>query len=121
MKLDTLKKKLEAEFEFTEIYETLAPEPFQIGNILLMPFYKEYQRPWLYKAYNEWLKGGRTIVLITPFKPTCRYFKKYLADVAQIRHIHTLSDNNHKFMKPMIIAVYSKRVIGEPNFTVSFT
>ena len=121
MKLDTLKKKLEHEFNFTEIYETLEPESFQPGNILLLPFYKEYQRPWLYKAYMEWLKGGRTIVLITPSKPTCKYFKKYLTDVAEIRHVHKLSDNNHICIKTqMIIAVYNKRVIGEPNFCVSF-
>jgi len=121
MRLETLKKKLEAEFNFSEIYETLAQEQFQPGNILLLPSYREYQRPWMTKAYYEWVKGDRTIVLVAPLKPTCRYFKKYVTDIAEIRPIPKLSDSNHKFIKkPMIIAIYKMRVLGEPNFTVSF-
>ena len=121
MRFDTLKKRLESEFNFSEIHETLAQEQFQPGNILLLPFYREYQRPWMTKAYYEWLKGDRTIVLIAPLKPTCRYFKKYVTDVAEIRPIPKLTDNNHKLIKkPMIIAIYKKRVLGEPNFTVTF-
>jgi hypothetical protein len=121
MRLETLKKKLEAEFSFSEIYEKLEAEPFQPGSILLLPFYREYQRPWMTKAHHEWLKGDRTIVLLCPVKPTCRYFKKYVTDVAEVRPISKLSDNNHKFIKkPMIVAIYNKRVMGEPNFTVTF-
>jgi hypothetical protein len=122
MRLETLKKKLEHEFNFTEIHEKLeSDQRFDPGNILLLPFYREYQRPWMTKAYYEWLRGDRTIVLICPVKPTCRYFKKYVTDVAEIRPINKLSDNNHTFIKkPMIIAIYNKRVLGEPNFTVTF-
>jgi hypothetical protein len=122
MRLSTLKKKLETEFNFSEIYETLdaqAQEQFQPGNILLLPFYREYQRPWMTKAYYEWLKGDRTIVLVSPLKATCRYFKKFVTDVAEIRPVN-ITDNNHKSIKPMIIAIYKKRVLGEPNFTVTF-
>lgn len=123
MRLDTLKKKLETEFEFSEIYDTLqdCKEPFETGTILLEPNYREYQRPWMTKAYNEWLRGDRTIVLIAPLKPTCRYFKKYVTDICEIRPIKALVDcNNHKILVPMIIAIYKKRVLGEPNFCVSF-
>ena len=120
MKIEALKKKLEAEFNFSEIYDTLEKDPFEPGNILLMPYYREYQRPWLQKAYNEWLKGDRMIILIAPLKPTCRYFKKYVTDVCEIRPINNLYSNNHKILIPMVIAIYKKRVLGEPNFCVSF-
>jgi hypothetical protein len=119
MRLSTLKRKLETEFNFSEIYETLETDQFQPGNILLLPFYREYQRPWMTKAYYEWLKGDRTIVLVSPLKATCRYFKKFVTDVAEIRPVN-ITDNNHKSIKPMIIAIYKKRVLGEPNFTVTF-
>lgn len=120
MKIEALKKKLEEEFSFSEIYEELEPEHFQAGAILLMPYYREYQRPWLQKAYTEWLNGDKTIVLVCPLKPCCRYFKKYVTDVAEIRPIKTLDCNNHKILVPMVIAIYKKRVLGEPNFTVVF-
>ena len=120
MKLEALKKKLEEEFVFSEIYEELEPEHFQAGAILLMPYYREYQRPWLTKAYTEWLNGDKTIVLIAPLKPTCRYFKRYVSDVAELRPIKALYSNNHKILVPMVIAIYKKRVLGEPNFCVSF-
>jgi hypothetical protein len=120
MKIDTLKKKLEEEFNFSEFHEQLEQDHFSPGTILLMPYYREYQRPWMTKAYNEWLNGDRTIVLVAPFKPSCMYFKRYVTDVAEIRHIKTLNCNNHKIMIPMVIAIYKKRVFGEPNFCVSF-
>lgn len=123
MKLETLKKKLDAEFKFSEVYDSLGKETDDIsdtGSILLIPNYREQQRPWTTKAYNEWLKGDRTIVLIAPFKKTCKYFKKYVIDIAEIRPIETLYSNNHKIITPMIIAIYKKRILGEPNFCVSF-
>jgi hypothetical protein len=120
MKLEALKNKLEEEFNFSEVYEELEPEHFSPGTILLMPYHREYQRPWMTKAYNEWLNGDRTIVLVAPLKSTCRYFKRYVTDVAEIRPIKTLYCNNHKILTPMVIAIYKKRVIGEPNFCVSF-
>ena len=121
MKIETLKKQLEIEFNFSEFYEELEPEHFQSGTILLMPYYREYQRPWMTKAYNEWLNGDKTIVLVCPLKPCCKYFKKYVTDVAEIRPIKSLYSNNHKILVPMVIAIYKKRVLGEPNFTVVFS
>jgi len=125
MRLDTLKKKLDAEFKFSEVYDTLDKEETDdisdTGSILLIPNYREQQRPWTTKAYNEWLKGDRTIVLIAPLKKTCRYVKKHVTDIAEIRPIESLYSNNHKIIQPMIIAIYKKRLFGEPNFCVSFT
>jgi hypothetical protein len=122
MKIEALKKKLEDEFNFSEIYEELEPEHFQPGTILLMPYYREYQRPWMTRAYNEWLNGDKTIVLVCPWKSTCMYFKRYVTDVCEIRPIRTLYCNNHKIPIPMVIAIYKKRerVLGEPNFCVVF-
>ena len=123
MKIDTLKKKLYAEFDFSEAYEELEPaQIFNPGSILLTPYYREHQRPWMTIAYEEWLKGDKTIVLICPVKPTCRYFKKLVTDVAEIRPIKEVLDySNYRVIKPMIIAIYRKRISGEPNFTVSFS
>ena len=123
MRVDTLKRKLNTEFNFSESYESLESDTsFSIGSILLTPNYREKQRPWITKAYNEWLKGDRTIVLISSLKPTCKYFKNYLTDVADVRVIkEPLIYNNHNALRgTMIIAVYWKKVLGEPNFCVSF-
>lgn len=122
MKIDALKKKLQSEFNFSETYEMLDPyQTFNIGSILLAPYYREKQRPWMSKAYQEWMKGERTIVLIAPLKTSCKYFKKYLTDVAEVRLIkEPLYYNNHRVTDPMIIAVYWRRIVGEPNFTISF-
>jgi len=122
MKIDTLKKKLNTEFNFSEIYETLDPKTnFEMGSILLVPHYREQQRPWMTKAYAEWLKGERTVVLIAPLKSECKYFKKYVTNVAEVRPIKEVLDyNNHRVIKPMIIAVYWRRLTGPSNFTVSF-
>ena len=120
MKIDTLKKKLDTEFNFSELYETLEMDGFSPGAILLTPHYKDKQRPWMTKAYAEWMKGDRTIVLVAPLKLSCRYFKKYLTDVAEVRHIkEPLTYNNHRATNPMIIAVYWKRMLN-PNFIVTF-
>jgi hypothetical protein len=122
MKIDTLKKKLQAEFNFSETYDTLENDTyFEAGSILLIPHYREKQRPWMMKAYNEWLKGDRTVVLIAPRKTTCKYFKKYLTDIAEVRPIkEALNFNSHRIMIPMIIAIYKKRITGDPDFIVSF-
>jgi hypothetical protein len=121
MRLDTLKKRLNNEFKFSESYETLNVDSFEPGDILLTPHYREQQRPWIQKAYDEWLKGDRTVVLICPLKINCIYFKKYVNDVAEVRHIkEPLSYNNHRVTKPMIIAIYNKRMTQIPNFIVSF-
>jgi hypothetical protein len=140
MKIDVIKKRLNDEFNFSEIYESVGSatgqrpnqglpasgqrpimsESFEPGNILLIPHYREQQRHWINKAYNEWLRNDRTIVLICPLKSNCKYFKRYVTDVAQIRHIEgSVIYNNHRTTNPMIIAIYWKRVF-EPNFVVSF-
>ena len=123
MKIDTLKKKLNTEFTFSKTYESLEVNTkFDAGNILLTPNHREKQRPWMKKAYDEWLKGDRTIVLISPLKATCKYFKKYVTDVAEVRTIkEPLTCNNHRIINTMIIAVYWRKILGEPNFCVSFT
>ena len=122
MKIDTLKKKLNSEFNFSEIHDSYESNiSFNPGAILLIPHYREKQRPWMTKAYNEWVRGERTIVLISPLKITCKYFKKYLTDVAEVRCIkEPLIYDNHKIVNPMIIAIYRKRELGEPKFIVSF-
>lgn len=122
MRIDSLKKKLQAEFNFSEVYDSYEPDThFNPGAILLVPHYREKQRPWMTRAYNEWVRGDRTIVLISPLKITCKYFKKYLTDVAEVRPIKgPLQYSNHKIINPMIIAVYKKRELGEPKFIVSF-
>jgi hypothetical protein len=121
MKIDTLKKRLATEFNFSEAYEALEMDDFNPGTILLTPHYRERQRPWMTKAYDEWMKGDRTIVLVAPLKLSCRYFKRYLTDVAEVRHIKEhLTYNNDRATSPMIIAIYRKRLMGEPNFVVTF-
>jgi hypothetical protein len=120
MKIDTLLKKLYKEFDLSEVVEEISNPTFNPGNILLIPNYKEHQRPWMTLAFNEWLKGDRTIVLICPMKPTCKYFKKLVTDVAEIRPIkETLEYNDYRIMKPMIIAIYKKKV-RTSSFLVSF-
>jgi hypothetical protein len=130
MRIETLKKKLNTEFNFTETHDSLEQAKFNSGIILLTPNYREKQRPWMQKAYNEWLKGDKTIVLISPLKDTCRYFKKFVTDVAEVRRIPALSYStlrasdgtykSHKVKNPMIVAVYWKIIVGEPEFCVSF-
>ena len=125
MRIDTLKRKLHTEFNFSESYESLEPNTkFDNGTILLTPHYREKQRPWITKAYDEWLKGDRTIVLISSLKPTCKYFKTYLTDIADVRLIREPliypSNNNPRVINSMIVAIYWKKVLGEPNFCVSF-
>lgn len=122
MKIDTLKKKLHTEFIFSEIHESLETKTtFDNGSVLLVPHHTERQRPWMEKAYNEWIKGQRTIVLIAPLKTTCKYFKKYVTDVAEIRKIkEPLYYDNYSGIISMIIAVYWKRIKDEPSFTVCF-
>ena len=122
MRLDTLKKRLNKEFNFSEMYEELQSKSFDPGNILLTPYYREQQRPWIQKAYDEWITGNKLVVLVCLLKPTCKYFKKYVSDVAEIRHIQEpVIYNGHRITKSMIIAIYNKRIIDTPNFIVSFS
>lgn len=121
MRIETLKKKLNAEFNFVQTLESLDQLP-QSGTLLLVPSYKEKQRLWIIKAYNEWVKGDKTIVLVAPLKTSCFYFKKYVTDVAEIRPVkeYLTYNNNHRVIKPMMVAIYNKIITNEPNFLVSF-
>lgn len=119
MRIETLKKKLNKEFNFSETYDSLEKKGFGTGSILLLPKYREKQRPWMIKAYNEWLKGDRTIVLVAPMN-SCKYFKKYVTDIAEVRFLRDLTSSNYRNIKNMMIAVYWKKNLGEPNFTISF-
>jgi hypothetical protein len=120
MRIDTLIKRLNTEFNFSEAYEVIQHNTrFDIGTILLTPHYREKQKPWMTKAYHEWLKGDRTIVLISPMKDNCKYFKTFVSDVADVRVSEPLIYNGRPIHN-MIVAVYWKRVLGEPNFTISF-
>jgi hypothetical protein len=120
MRIDTLKKRLHAEFEFSEAYDYLEDE-IGPGAILLTPHFKDRQRPWMLKAYQQWLRGDRTIVLVAPLKTSCKYFKKYVIDVAEIRPVKdSLTYDDQRVTNPMIIAVYRSRPSNELNFTVTF-
>jgi hypothetical protein len=121
MRLETLKKKLNAEFNFVQTPESLDQE-FETGTILLAPSYREKQRLWILKAYNEWVKGNKTIVLVAPLKLSCRYFKKYVTDVAEVRPVkeYLTYNNNHRVTKPMMVAIYNRITTDQPNFTITF-
>jgi hypothetical protein len=119
MKIETLVKRLNAEHNFTEVFNTLG-YAFNPGSILLLPDPTEKQRPWVEKAYSQWIRGGRTIVLIAPYKDNCSYFEKYCSAVAQIKTVSDLIINNERVTKPMIIATYDKIPLKEPDFVVRF-
>jgi hypothetical protein len=121
MRIETLKKKLHAEFNFEETLENLDQLP-ETGTLLFTPSYREKQRLWIIKAYNEWIKGNKTIVLVAPLKLSCRYFKKYVSDVAEIRPVKEFLtyNNNHRVTKPMMVAIYNRITTDQPNFTITF-
>lgn len=97
-------------------------QEFETGTILLAPSYREKQRLWILKAYNEWVKGNKTIVLVAPLKLSCRYFKKYVTDVAEVRPVkeYLTYNNNHRVTKPMMVAIYNRITTDQPNFTITF-
>jgi len=120
MKIETLKNRLNEEFVFSESYDFLKDE-FDPGVILLTPNFRDKQRPWMQKAYQQWYRGDRTIVLVAPMRTSCKYYKKYLTDVAEVRHVKGgLTYNNQRATDPMIIAVYWKRPSFQPNFIMTF-
>ena len=120
MRIETLMKRLDAEFEFSEMYDYLEDE-INPGATLLIPHFKDKQRPWIQKAYTEWLRGDRTIVMVAPLKTSCKYFKRYLMDVAEVRPVkESLTYDDQRVTNPMIIAIYWRRPSNELSFTVTF-
>ena len=122
--IEDYKKKLGTEFLFTESYDRDYDlnKSFNPGIILLTPHPKDKQRPWLAKSVFEWNRTGRTIVLITPFKPACRYFTKFITKNAEIRPItdSLIYTNNQREIKPMIVAIFKERPIKPVNSYVIF-
>jgi hypothetical protein len=113
IKIEDYKKTLYDEFKFTQIVDdkkTLNCS-FLDGTILMIPNYKERQRPWIVKAVTEWKRGNRTIVVITPLANKSKYFQNLVANSAEIRVItdYLVYNSCHRVTKPMIIAIYKQK------------
>ena len=123
LSIDEYKKKIAEEFNFSECYdcdESLV-RSFNTGTILLTPGAKQKQRPWLRKAFDEWCRGGRTVLLVTPFRTSCKYFQLYLSNNAEIRPITTsLLYKDHRVSKPMVLAIFKAKPLRELNHYVVF-
>jgi len=121
--LDEYVKTLTDEFQITETYNSdiNLNRSFNVGTILLTPSVKLKQRNWLKKAFDEWERGGRTILLLTPVRIKCKYFLKYLGSVAECRMLTTFIDyKDHIITKPMVLAVYKAKPLREINHLVTF-
>jgi len=121
--IDTYIKTLETEFYFSECYDTNESlvRSFNPGTILLTPHAKLKQRPWLKKAFDEWNRGGRTILLVTPFRTSCKYFQEFLTKNAEIRVITTsLLYKDHKVLRPMVLAIFKAKPTRELTHLVTF-
>jgi hypothetical protein len=121
--IDDYKNTIQNEFLFSECYDTdeSLVRSFNIGTILLMPHPKHKQRPWLRKAFDEWNRGGRRVLLITPFRTSCKYFQEYLTKNAEIRVITTsLKYGEHIVLRPMILAIFKAKPLRELNHLVTF-
>jgi hypothetical protein len=121
--IDEYKKTINSEFNFSESYdgEESLHRSFGIGTILLTPCVKQKQRPWLKKAFDEWNRGGRTILLVTPLRLTCKYFKHYLNNSVEIRVIRTpLMYKQQVILRPMVLAIFKSKPLRELNHLVTF-
>lgn len=121
--IEEYKNTISGEFVFSECYDTddSLHRSFSVGTILLTPFIKQKQRPWLKKAFDEWNRGGRTIVLITPFRTSCKYFQEYITKNAEIRVITTsLTYKEQIVLRPMILAIFKAKPLRELNHLVTF-
>lgn len=122
--IEEFKNKLATEFVFTESYSTELDleRSFNHGVILLTPHPKDRQRPWLAKSVFEWNRTGRTIVLITPFKPACRYFSKFVTQNAEIRPItdSLIYTSNQREIKPMCVAIFKEKTAKPLSTYVTF-
>jgi hypothetical protein len=124
MTIEEYKKKIDAEFHFSESYcdDNQLNIYFNPGTILLTPMTSHNHRRWISKAFFEWERGGRTIVVITQFKTGCKYFKNLVTAVAEVRLINEcLIYDNKKFPnKQMIMAIYKAKPLKELNHLVTF-
>jgi len=121
--IDEYKNTILNEFVFSESYnnDNELSKSFSVGTILLTPTVKQKQRPWLKKAYDEWNRGGRTILLVTPFRTSCKYFQEYLTKNAEIRVITTsLTYKEQVVLRPMVLAIFKAKPLRELNHLVTF-
>jgi hypothetical protein len=121
--IDEYKNIINSEFAFSESYDTADAlnKSFSPGTIILTPNPKLKQRPWLRKALDEWNRGGRTILLVTPFRTSCKYFQEYLTKHAEIRVITaSLSYNQQAITRPMILAIFKAKPGMQLNHLVTF-
>jgi uncharacterized membrane protein len=71
------------------------------------------------KAYEQWNRFGRTVILVTQLKTFCAYSKDYLFKHAEIKIIYeTIFINGKKVTKPMILAIYKEIPLKLPNLSV---
>jgi hypothetical protein len=122
--IDDFKNKLITEFQVTETYskEVDLNRSFNPGVILLAPHAKDRQSQWISKAFFEWNRTGRTVVIITPYKPLCRYFMRFIINNAQIRLITDtlIYDDNDIVRKPMIVAIFKEKPVAVKTGYITF-
>jgi hypothetical protein len=121
--IEEYKNKIKEEFNFSECYDSDENllRSFNTGTILLAPTGKQKHRPWIKKAFDEWNRGGRTILLITPFKTQCKYFQTNLSNFAEIRVItNSIKYKDHMVTKPMVLAIYKAQPFIERKHLVTF-
>lgn len=122
--IDEYKNKLNTEFNFTASYDNDNDLniPFDEGTIFLAPPIKSKQRKWLNKAFKEWQRGGRTIVIVTALKQNCKYFNELLINVSEQRLVtdYLIYKNYLRVTRPMITAIYKALPITPKNHLITF-
>ena len=116
--LQEYKDKIYKQYNCTEFHDshTSLKSAFSPGVILLMPDFSTKQRQWIMKSYEQWMRGGRTIILVTQLKTFCAYSKDYLFPHAEIKIIYeTIFIDGKKITKPMILAIYKEIPLRIPN------
>lgn len=119
--LEQYKDKIYKQYLCTEFHDSHASlkAAFNPGVILLMPDFSTKQKNWIMKAYEQWMRNGRTIILVTQLKTFCAYSKEYLFRHAEIKIIYeTIFINGKKITKPMILAIYKEIPLKIPNALV---
>jgi hypothetical protein len=119
--LQEYKDKIYKEYNCTEFHDshTSLKAAFNTGTILLIPDFSTKQRQWIMKAYEQWNRFGRTVILVTQLKTFCAYSKDYLFKHAEIKIIYeTIFINGKKVTKPMILAIYKEIPLKLPNLSV---
>ena len=119
--LEEYKNKIYKNYNCTEFHDSPSSlkASFKTGTILLIPDFSIKQRQWIMKAYEQWMRCGRTIILVTQLKTFCSYSKDYLFKHAEIKIIYeTIFINGKKITKPMILAIYKEIPLKPLNHTV---